>query len=201
MQKESFLIVGLGNPGSKYKRTRHNVGFAVIESFLQKLQTQNQQQTAEPFAFEKKFNSELSVFQNDSNKIILAKPQTFMNLSGEAVHALATFYKIPFEKIVVVHDEIDLPFGTIRVSKDSGPAGHNGVRSIIERLGSQNFARLRVGVAPQAEQIKMPAEKFVLRDFTSEEKQQLDSEVIPLALEAIDAFIREGFETAANKYN
>jgi len=140
------LIVGLGNPGKKYAKTRHNIGFRVIDEL------------------EKSFDT-----AQDKNLIFL-KPDTFMNNSGRAVRSLTTKYKIQTTNVIVVHDDIDLPFGKIRVSKNSSSAGHKGVQSIIDALGTKDFTRVRIGIKPLHE---IDTTKFVLKNFTKTEEKQL----------------------------
>ena len=171
-----YLIIGLGNPGGKYQDTRHNIGFEIVDEIKKELQEKlNQPEIA--FSFEKKLKSEVSILKNKDQKVILAKPQTFMNLSGEAVKEIVRFHKISLENILVIHDDLDLPFGKTRFSKNSGPAGHNGVKSIIQNLGTQDFARLRFGISPveleneKDEKMKIPTEKFVLQKFNEDEKE------------------------------
>jgi len=149
-----ILIVGLGNPEKKYAKTRHNIGFRVIDTLRNELPNKD---------------------------IILLKPETFMNDSGRAAKAMISYYKIPLENLYVIHDDIDLPFGTIRVSKDSSSAGHKGVQSIIDELGTQNFTRIRIGIRPQKE---VDTIKFVLQEFSKEEEKQL-LEIIKKAVEQI----------------
>jgi PTH1 family peptidyl-tRNA hydrolase len=205
------LIIGLGNPGDRYQNTRHNFGFMAIDYF-QKENNFSAWENAE------KFNAEVSQgeinglplsenFGEASQKIILAKPQTFMNLSGQAVRTLADFYKIPAADILVVHDDIDLPLGVLRLAQDSGSAGHKGVRSIIKSLGTQNFARLRLGIKSSAAKSfwnlfkkSLPAEKFVLQNFSSAEKLMI-KEMIKKAGQAIRAAIKGGVKEAQNQFN
>lgn len=137
-----ILIVGLGNPGKKYKKTRHNVGHLLIDEFPKR------------------------------RNFIIAKPQTFMNESGKAVKALVKFYKIKLESLWVVHDDIDLPIGTIRISKNRGAAGHKGVQSIIKELKTKDFWRIRIGIQPKTGKPKN-VEKFVLQKFEKEEEKIL----------------------------
>ena len=164
------LIIGLGNPGKKYEHMRHNFGFMALD-FLQK------KMDAPKFKMNNKLNAEISKI----DKIILAKPQTFMNSSGEAAQKILSFYKISPNEIIVIHDDLDLPFGAIKQSKDSGSAGHNGVQSIIDILGTKNFTRLRLGIGLSSEALakddrphkKIPVEDYVLQNFSSEELKQL----------------------------
>jgi len=184
-----ILIVGLGNPGKKYQDTRHNIGFGVID----KLQSLN------------------------LKKVILAKPKTFMNLSGKAVKSLIKKYKIPTANLWVIHDDIDLPLGKIRIVKNRGAAGHKGVESIIKELGTKNFVRFRIGICPKTGKPKN-IEKFVLqklreakpseagdetksqRPFNKDE-EKIIREVIKKSVEAVEMSLREGLEKATNKLN
>ncbi|MEK7680527.1 MAG: aminoacyl-tRNA hydrolase [Patescibacteria group bacterium] len=158
------LIIGLGNPKKEYENTRHNAGFVAIDKFAEKMEAK--------FTFDKKTNAEVAKTSLKRHKIFLAKPQTFMNNSGIAVRALLGFYKLKSDDMIVVHDDKDIPLGETRVQTDRGPAGHNGVKSIIEYLGTQNFTRIRIGVATAAE-IK-DAAGFVLGKFTAAEKKILN---------------------------
>ena len=132
------LIVGLGNPGSEHIQTRHNAGFWFLDSLAERLSLN--------FVLDKKFQSELCRYQNDNFDCLLCKPQTYMNASGKAVQALIKFYKIPVNKILIVHDEIDLDVGNLRFKIGGGHGGNNGVRDIIEKVGDPNFSRLRIGI-------------------------------------------------------
>lgn len=161
-----ILIVGLGNPGIKYKNTRHNIGFRVLDEF------QNENNFSD-FEFSKKFNSLISDGTIKKKTILLAKPQTFMNNSGRSVKRLINFYKIKSSNLIVVHDDIDLVFETIRISEKRGSAGHKGVKSIIKELGTKDFTRLRIGIRNQKPGAKKNTEKYVLEKFTEQEEQDL----------------------------
>lgn len=154
------LIVGLGNPGKKYERTRHNVGFMVLDRLHEAWGSY------QPSAWElsKKFNAVIAGCTIRSEKVVLVKPMTFMNASGEAVQLIAHFYKIPPADIILVHDDKDLPLGTVKFQRNRGHAGHNGVRSVIEHIGTQDFARYRVGVA-DPKQTRGDTADFVLGKF------------------------------------
>ena len=195
-QREEFasptattLIVGLGNPGREFRDSRHNVGFMVIDQLANHL-------TVKMTRVQNK--AIVGSTNLESVKLVLAKPQTFMNLSGEAVSGLSRFYKIPTGSILVVHDDIDLPFGTLRLRPSGGSAGQKGVQSIIERLGTQDFPRLRIGVG------RPPGQKqganYVLQDFAKSEKDELDI-VLKQAMEAVIIFIHQGIDQAMNQYN
>jgi len=161
--KKMIIIVGLGNPGKKYKDTRHNVGFQVIDEFAK-------ENNFPEFRLSKKFNALVSEKEN----IILVKPQTFMNNSGKPVKTLFSFYKP--EELIIIHDDIDLPLGKIRISKNRGSAGHKGVESIIKEIGFENFTRFRIGISPKTEKPKN-VEKYVLQKFNKEEEKTIEQVV------------------------
>ena len=184
-----ILIAGLGNPGEKFKNTRHNVGFMVIDAFAEK-------NNFPDFKFSKKFNSLISEEILYGEKITLTKPQTFMNNSGVAVKKILSSTKTTRPGLVVIHDDIDLPLGKIKIVKNRGSAGHKGVQSIIEKLGTNEFIRLRVGILPESGKPKNP-EKFVLQKFTKE----IMEKAIDKAVNALDLLIKEGVEKAMNEYN
>ena len=193
-----IIIIGLGNPGKKYIRTRHNLGFRVIDGFKKK-------EKFPKFRFSKKFNSLISEGRLNKKKIILAKPHNFMNESGKAVKPLATFYKTTRTVLVVVHDDVDLPLGKLRISKGRGAAGHKGVQSIIDELKTKNFVRFRIGIRPtHLLDVRRPTikpfshrtiEDFVLQKFTKKEEKIL-KEVIKRTCQAIETAITEGIEKA-----
>ncbi len=191
-----ILIVGLGNPGKKYQQNRHNVGFVLIDALAYKYQVE--------FVHDKKFNAEIAEIKNsdlNSEPILLAKPQTFMNNSGEAVQKIAQFYKIPLENIWLIVDELDLPLGTIKVRK-SGQAGtHNGLKSVVGRIGS-NFPRFRIGIESRGETAStlQDTASFVLSDFFGPEKEVIIRS-LDLGLQAIETALREGLDSAMNKFN
>lgn len=181
------LIVGLGNPGKKYELTRHNVGFLALENFLVS------EAQVDPKLFWN--NDPLARTVNlamENQKVLFALPQTFMNNSGEAVSKLANFYKINVQKdLLVVQDEIDLPVGTIKTTDNSSAAGHNGITSIIESLGTQQFYRIRVGVESRENKKHKPTETFVLENFTDEELDLLKEKVFPDVNQKIMEFINK----------
>lgn len=153
------LVVGLGNPGKKYMHTRHNAGFMAVDFLRKKLD-------ASKFKLNKKLNAEVSEAKLGREKIILAKPLTFMNNSGESVFKIMSFYKIEPEKLLVFHDDMDLELGILRESKGRGSAGHNGVQSIINILGTNEFVRLRIGIGRSQD---IPPEAYVLKKFEASE--------------------------------
>ncbi|MBU0535274.1 MAG: aminoacyl-tRNA hydrolase [Patescibacteria group bacterium] len=158
------LIVGLGNPGEKYFKNRHNTGFIIVDEIASKnsLSWENSS----------KFNAEIAV----SKDFILAKPQTYMNKSGEAVFKILNFYKVDTSDLVVIHDDVDLQFGEIKKQLGVSSAGHKGVESIIEKLSSQDFWRIRVGVG-KSEDKNIPTDDWVLQNFTDEQLEKIKSKV------------------------
>ncbi len=189
------LIIGLGNPESRYAGTRHNLGFDVLDELTRKLNLVE-------WSKEDKFKAELI----KTPDLILVKPQTFMNNSGMAVAALANFYKIKSEDIIVIYDELDLPLGKIKVRLGGAAAGHHGVESVIELLGTDQFIRVRLGIgnlktqSSEHKQISLSAEKFVLEPFMHSEKAQV-KHMIKQALKALDILLEKGLTIAQNQYN
>jgi len=186
-----FLIVGLGNPGEKYEKTWHNVGFLAINTFLE-------ENNFPEFKFSKKLKAELSEGFLDKDKIVLAKPQTFMNNSGTSIKLLIRNWKIKPDSLIVIHDDIDLPLGKIRVVKGRGSAGHKGVESIIKELKNKDFVRIRIGIMPEAGKPKNP-ERFVLQKLNREEK--LPKEVFLKSALSIEMILKEGLEKTMTEYN
>jgi len=205
-----FLIVGLGNPGKKFEKTRHNVGFRVVNEFAKK-------NNFPDFKISKKFNALISEGEFNNEKVILAKSQTFMNLSGKAVKKLVSSFRFQVSGLWVVHDDIDLPLGKIRIVKNRGSAGHKGVESIIKELGTKNFVRFRIGILPKTGKPKN-LEKFVLqkpskakpseaedetksqRPFNKDE-EKIIKEVTQKTVEEIEFSLKEGLEKAMAKFN
>jgi PTH1 family peptidyl-tRNA hydrolase len=157
-----YLLVGLGNPGNKYVNTRHNIGFLAVDYFASRIQASN---------FEHKFDSLFAQASYNDKKLFLLKPQTFMNLSGEAVSKIVRFYKIPLENIIVLHDDVDIPFEKIKVKQGGGSAGHNGIKSIDHNVGN-NYHRIRIGVG-KPEDSRFDISDFVLSDFSQSEQKEL----------------------------
>lgn len=184
-----FLIAGLGNLGKDYEITRHNIGFLTIDKIAE---------DAGVKISKKGFQSLYNLGEFENNKILLLKPQTYMNNSGNALREAKEFYKIDTDKIIVIHDEIDLPLGRIKLKKDGGSAGHNGIKSIIANIGSDNFARVRVGVGKPYDKDKVI--KHVLTGFSTEERERLP-EVIESARDSVYEIIRNGIEKAMNRFN
>ncbi len=186
------LIVGLGNPGEKYKNTRHNIGFRAID-FLQK------ENNFPGFSFSKKFNAEISEGTVNNEKIILAKPQTFMNNSGLSIKLLVSHYKLPSNNLLIIHDDIDLLLGKIKISIDRGTAGHKGVDSIVKNLKTKKFIRFRIGIQPNPGRPKN-TEKFVIKKFNTGEETIL-KKTIKKTAETVRIAIEEGLEKTMNRYN
>ena len=189
VEKETFLIVGLGNPGREYRLNRHNIGFRAIDCLAQVwgITLGNVRNKA---LIGQGLRGEV--------RVILAKPQTFMNLSGQSGAPLLRFYKIPLEKMLVIYDDLDLPLGTLRLRENGGSAGHKGMTSIIEQLGFNDFPRLRLGIGRPAG--RMPVEDYVLQNFTEKEEDLL-STLLDRSVEAVDVFIKNGVNVAMTQFN
>jgi len=188
-RKKPFLIVGLGNPGREYWNNRHNIGFMVLDQLAGKLDT----------SFSKmKMNALMTAVRYKGYRIILLKPQTYMNLSGKAVSSFVRFYKLPLENLLVVYDDVDLPFQTLRMRPNGGDAGQKGVRSIIQELGTKDFPRLRVGInRPPG---RMSVSSYVLLNFSDQEMETLPF-VLDQAADAILSFVDLGLNQAMTTYN
>lgn len=185
----NYLIVGLGNPGREYRDTRHNVGFMAVDRFCEMQGVR---------LGKVKFQAIIGETRIGVEKVILAKPQTFMNLSGNAVASVVRFYKIALENVLVVHDDLDLPFGTLRLRPGGGAGGQKGLQSTIDRLGTQQFPRMRIGIGRPSGQ--MDAAAYVLQKFGSADQEELDM-ILRRAAEAIEIFVREGLDSAMNRFN
>lgn len=185
----SFLLIGLGNPGREYQNNRHNFGFMLIDRIAVRL-------NARGLKVQSKAIVTSGIYQE--RKIILAKPQTYMNLSGQSIQGLANFYKLPLENLLVAHDDLDIPFGTIRMRPGGGPGGQKGVASTIVQLGTKDFARLRLGIGRPPG--RMDPSAYVLQDFSREETKVI-SEVLDRAADAALEFVISGLDKAMNKYN
>lgn len=185
-----YLIVGLGNPGQKYSMNRHNIGFMACDYWLKSLNGSDYRE--EHKALTKKFKI-------DDTDVLLAKPQTFMNKSGESVVALMNFYKIPNENLLVVHDDVDLPFGSMKIHFNRGPGGQNGVKNISQLLGSNEYTRLKLGVG-RPPHPDFDTGDYVLANFPKEEVVLLD-QYFEKACDAIESFIFEGVNKASTNFN
>jgi PTH1 family peptidyl-tRNA hydrolase len=184
-----FLIVGLGNPGREYADTRHNVGFRIADRFAQSLGARFTRQQNQAF---------IASITRDGTKLVLAKPQTFMNLSGQSVSGLVRFYKVPPANLLVCCDDIDLPLGVIRMRASGGSAGQRGMQSILDSLGTKEVPRLRFGIGRPPG--RMDAADYVLRNFEAAE-EELVPVIIDKAVQAVLAFVELGMTEAMNRFN
>ncbi|GIK08224.1 MAG: peptidyl-tRNA hydrolase [Anaerolineaceae bacterium] len=186
---ENYLIIGLGNPGREYKDNRHNIGFMLIDRLAVRIDARGI-----------KLQSKAIVTSGfyEERKLILAKPQTYMNLSGQSVQGLLHFYKIPSENLMVAHDDLDLPLGTIRIRPGGGAGGQRGMASTIERLGTKDFPRLRIGIGRPPG--RMAPADYVLQNFSRAE-MLIVSETLDRAADAVLTFITEGLNAAMNRFN
>lgn len=192
MSDAPWLVVGLGNPGKEYAGHRHNVGFRVVDLLASRVGAR--------FGRSKRAHAEVAEGRLGFGgpKLVLVKPLTYMNLSGAAVASLGQFFKVPLERVLAVHDELDVPFGEVRVKRGGGEGGHNGLRSMSKSLGSKDYARVRFGIGrPPGRQD--PAD-FVLSDFGSVERKELDF-LVDRAADVVEAVVVEGVEWAQNKYH
>lgn len=188
-ENSTYLILGLGNPGREYANTRHNMGFMLLDRLAQKQNAHAMKVQSKAIIIEARLGEK---------KLLLAKPQTYMNLSGQAAQGLIHFYKLPLEQVLVAHDDLDLPLGVLRLRPGGGAGGQKGVRSIIEHLGTPQFARLRLGIdRPPG---RMDAAAYVLQNFSPQESA-LVNETLERAAEAALAWMNEGLNAAMNQFN
>nr|WP_296774124.1 aminoacyl-tRNA hydrolase [Rhodococcus sp. (in: high G+C Gram-positive bacteria)] len=188
MNADTALIVGLGNPGSQYETTRHNVGFMVADVLAGRIGAK--------FSSHKKSNSDIVQARLADRSVIVAKPRTFMNLSGQPVAALARFFSVEPANVVVVHDELDIDFGSIRLKLGGGEGGHNGLRSISQHLSTKDYLRVRVGVGRPPG--RMDAAAYVLKPFSAAERKDLGV-ICEEAADAAELVLRVGLEAAQNQ--
>jgi PTH1 family peptidyl-tRNA hydrolase len=186
---ETFLLVGFGNPGREYINTRHNIGFMLIDRLAVRLNAHGMKLQSKAIVMSALY---------EERKVILAKPQTYMNLSGQSVQGLLHFYKLPPENLLVAHDDLDLPFGTLRIRPAGGPGGQRGMASTIEQLGTKEFPRLRLGIGRPPG--RMDPKDYVLQDFSKDDIKLLP-EVLDRAADAALEFVLKGLNAAMNKYN
>lgn len=192
MPDRRLLVVGLGNPGPQYAGTRHNAGFLIVDLLAERIGGR--------FKANRSRGGRADVLEGRlaGVSVVLAKPRSYMNESGGPVSTVARFYKVPVESVVVVHDELDLPFGSLRVKRGGGDGGHNGLKSVTASLGRRDYARVRFGIGrPPGRQD--PAD-FVLREFTSAQRRELPLEV-DRAADAVETLLERGLEAAQNAYN
>jgi PTH1 family peptidyl-tRNA hydrolase len=184
------LLAGLGNPGREYRRNRHNVGFMALAEIARRAGADLRTH---------RFHGLLGQGRFGGRPVILVQPETFMNLSGECVGAAARFFRVPAEDLCALHDDVDLPFGRLQVKAGGGHGGHNGVRSVIEHLGSNAFRRIRIGVGRPPDS-RIPTADYVLSDFYPEEARVLE-EVLWRVADAVEVWLREGVQAAMNRFN
>ena len=181
------LVVGLGNPGPEYERTRHNIGFLVADALAERVGGR--------FTAHKKSGADLLQARLDGRQVLLAKPRSFMNLSGRPVAALAKFFSVPATEVIVVHDELDLPFGEIKLKRGGGEGGHNGLRSISSALTTKDYLRVRLGIGrPPGRQD--PAD-YVLKPFAAPERKEVPV-IVEQAADAVELLLKVGLEPAQN---
>lgn len=184
-----WLIVGLGNPGKRYASNRHNVGFQVVDRLA----------AVSQLTFDERRNqTHLARGELEEVKVAIAKPQTYMNLSGRAVGAIARFYKVPPERTLIIHDDLDLALGVLRLREGGGAGGHRGIASIIDHLKTRDFPRLRIGIGRPPG--RMAAEAYVLQDFDADQSLAMEL-AYEQAVQAIHAAVRDGFQGAMNEFN
>jgi len=184
----THLIAGLGNPGPKYAGHRHNVGFMVVDELARRWGAPS---------FREKFKGEFTKVAVGDQDLVLLKPMTFMNLSGESVQAAMRFFKVPVDRVLCVHDELDLDYGVVRIKVGGGTAGHNGLRSMVEHCGGPGFVRCRVGIGRPS---RGRPEGYVLSDFNSLERVEL-SMVLELAADMAETAVREGARQSMNRHH
>lgn len=184
-----YLIVGLGNPEAEYANTRHNMGFHVVNKLAKEYEIE---------IARKKFNSEYESAVMEGQKVILVKPQTFMNASGEAVAAFSNFYKIEPDKIIVIYDDIDIELGKIRIRKSGSPGSHNGMKSVVHFLNQEEFPRIRVGIGKPSEEENII--EYVIGSIPEEEKEILDKSA-QTAKDAVIEILKNGIDSAMNRFN
>jgi len=189
MCKGMKLIVGLGNPGSQYERTRHNIGFLIIDYLAERWNIKMNQS---------KYNGLYGTGTVNGEKVVLLKPLTYMNLSGEAIAPLARFYKIGLEDIAVIYDDLDLPKGKVRLRQKGSAGGHNGMKSTIQHLGGDSFNRIRVGIGRPEGRIPVP--DYVLTNFKDDE-WEIMKEAIDKSLKVCDKWLNEPFLKVMNSFN
>lgn len=179
------LIVGLGNPGKKYEKTRHNIGFMCVDNYV------------DNYEWKEKFSAFYQQLLINDEKVLFVKPLTYMNLSGHAVRNFVDYFKINVSDILIIHDDLDLAIGKIRLKINSSAGGHNGIKSIINDLGTNEFARLKIGIAHNE---KGDTKDYVLGKFVEEEMKVIQESII-LSKKIIDSFIKNGIEKTMNSYN
>ena len=186
-----ILVVGLGNPGSRYADTRHNIGFRVVDELGNRANVES---------WQSRFSGDFALTALGSERLVLLKPGTFMNVSGRSVRPASAFYKLDLASILVIHDELDLPFGQIRLKQGGGDAGHNGLRSVTDELGSGDYVRLRFGIGHPPEDFRGSGADYVLQAFAPPELDELSAR-IGAAADAVELVVRRGLTAAMNTTN
>ncbi len=195
MAQSDFLIVGLGNPGTKYEFTRHNAGFLALEHFA----SSGAYDPPKIVKFEGRYCRQRLYGQ----QVVLVEPDTFMNRSGKCVAAMIRFFKIPMNNVLILHDDLDLPFGKIKVVARGGAGGHNGIRSLIQHCGTTDFARVKIGIGrpPKVNDGRgIPVERYVLAKFSREESASLDR-IFDITDRAVELFLSKGIDGCMNQIN
>lgn len=188
MTEGPTLVVGLGNPGAEHEKTRHNVGFMVADVLAARI--------GATFGNHKKSGSDVLTARLGEHQVVLAKPRSYMNVSGRPVAALARFFSVPLDRLIVVHDELDIDFGVVRLKQGGGEGGHNGLRSISQALGSKDYLRTRVGIGRPPG--RMDPASYVLKPFSTPERKELPV-VLEEGADAVELLLRLGLEAAQNK--
>jgi PTH1 family peptidyl-tRNA hydrolase len=186
-----MLIIGLGNPGAKYEKTRHNIGWMQVDRFASLLGLS--------FSLDKKHKANIARGNYKGKTITIAKPLTYMNLSGESVVSIAHYYKYTNDDIIVVYDDKDFDIGVVKIKKDGSSAGHNGIKSIISSLSTEKFIRVRMGIGAKPKDYDMA--NYVLSDFSNQELKNLEENVFGKCNEAIESIIFDGLDKAMNTHN
>lgn len=184
-----YLIIGLGNPEEDYKNTRHNMGFDVINKIAERLEINIDK---------KKFNGLYNIGMINNEKVVFIKPQTFMNLSGDCIVQFVNFYKVPIENVLVIYDDLDIEEGKIKIRKAGGPGTHNGMRSVCDRLGSEKFPRIRIGIGNNTEGKDLI--KYVIGYMDEKTREILDKSTT-YATDAVFEIISNGIDSAMNRFN
>lgn len=187
--EQTYLLIGLGNPGREYRDSRHNFGFMLIDRLAVRLNARGMKMQSKAIVMDAR---------QDDRKLILAKPQTYMNLSGQSVEGLVRFYKPPLGNVMILSDDLDIPFGTIRIRASGGPGGQRGLSSILEKLGTKDIPRLRLGIGRPPG--RMDPAAYVLQDFSREEMKSL-SEILDRGADAVLEYVKNGLNAAMNKFN
>ena len=187
--EQTYLLIGLGNPGREYANTRHNFGFMAIDRLAVRLNARGMKVQSKAIVMNAQY---------EDYKLILAKPQTFMNLSGQSVQGLVHFYKLPLTNVMILSDDLDLPFGTIRIRASGGPGGQRGLSSILEKLGTKDVPRMRLGIGRPPG--RMDPANYVLQNFSKDDMQFI-SELLDRAADAALEFVTNGLNAAMNKFN